>query len=153
MVTLQELGICLSLMFISQKFRGGEVARSWHICVIDEKIDARSVPFTFTVYSLSVCHHLALVSAADQHINGRAMHYIVYLIMHVKDPILSVVGAGHHVPVVVFCLSLYSLYVLNRDVDMIKTNKQTNKLNVKNTVLVIHVACAIKCLCFVSETF
>ena len=47
--------------------------------------------------------------------------------MHVKDPWLSDVRLGHCVPLAGFCLSLYGLYVLNMDVNMIQTNKQTNK--------------------------
>ena len=51
------------------------------------------------------------------------MCYHVYVIMHVKDPWLSFVRVGYHVPLASFCLSLYSLHVLNRDVNMIQINK------------------------------
>ena len=48
-------------------------------------------------------------------------HYIC-VIMHVKDTQLSVVTVGHCVPLAGFCLSLYDLHALNRDVSMIETN-------------------------------
>ena len=57
------------------------------------------------------------------------MCYYVCVIMHVKDPLLSVLRVGHYVPLASFCLSLYDLHALNRDVNMIQTNKQTNKQN------------------------
>ena len=47
----------------------------------------------------------------------------IYVIMHVKDPQLSVIRVGHHVPLAGFCLSLYGLHVLNRDVYMIRNKK------------------------------
>ena len=53
-------------------------------------------------------------------IKGCAMYYLVYQEMHVKDPQLSVVRVGHRVPLAGFCLSLYGLHVLNRDVNMNK---------------------------------
>ena len=43
--------------------------------------------------------------------------------MHEEDPKLSVVRVGHRVPLAGLCLSLYSLHMLNRDVNMIQTNK------------------------------
>ena len=49
--------------------------------------------------------------------------------MHVKDPLLSVVRVGLCVPLAGFCLSLFGMHVLNRDVNVIQTNKQTNKQN------------------------
>ena len=48
-----------------------------------------------------------------------AMCYYVCVIMHVKDPQLSVIRVGHCVPLAGFCLPLYSLHVLNRDINMI----------------------------------
>ena len=51
----------------------------------------------------------------------------VYMIMHVNDPKLSVVGVGHCAPLAGFCLSIYSLHVLTRDVNMVQTNKQKLK--------------------------
>ena len=72
---------------------------------------------------LLTCH----TSAADWFDKGRAMCNHVYVIMHVIDPSLPIVRVGHRVPLVGFCLSLYGLHVLNRDVNMIQTNKQTNK--------------------------
>ena len=53
-----------------------------------------------------------------------SMCYQVCVVMHLKDPWLSVVRVGHHVPSAGFCLSLYSLHVPNRVVNMIQTNKQ-----------------------------
>ena len=40
---------------------------------------------------------------------------------YVKDPKLSVVGVGHQVPVTCFCLSVFCLNVLNRDVNVIQS--------------------------------
>ena len=53
----------------------------------------------------------------------KAVHmcYHVCMIIHVKDPQLSVVRVGHRVPLAGFCLSLYGLHVLNRVVNMIQT--------------------------------
>ena len=42
-------------------------------------------------------------------------------IMHVKDPKISVVKIGHCDLLAGFCMSLYSLHVLNWDVNMIQT--------------------------------
>ena len=49
------------------------------------------------------------------------MCYHVPVIMHVKDLKLSVVRVGHHVQLAGFCLSLYSLHVLNTNVDIIQS--------------------------------
>ena len=50
-----------------------------------------------------------------------------YVIMHVKDNYLSVVRVGHYILLAGLCLSLYGLYVLNREFLMIQTkNKHTN---------------------------
>ena len=54
-----------------------------------------------------------------------AMYYYIYVIMHVKEPELSIVGVGHYAPLAGFCLSLYSPDELKRDVDMIQTNKKS----------------------------
>ena len=48
------------------------------------------------------------------------MCYQAYVIMHVKDPQLSVIRVWHYVPLAGFCLSLYSLHVLNRDINIIE---------------------------------
>ena len=61
-----------------------------------------------------------------------SMCYYVCVIMHVKDPQLSVVRVGHCVPLTGFCLSLYDLHALNRDVNMIQTNKQTTFIYLKH---------------------
>ena len=55
------------------------------------------------------------------------MCFHVYVIMHVKDPLLSVVRVGHHVPLAGFYLSLYSLHMLNRSINMIQINLPVNK--------------------------
>ena len=47
-------------------------------------------------------------------------NYDVHVIIYVKDPHLFVVREGHHIPVPGFCVSQYSLHVLNKDVDIIK---------------------------------
>ena len=51
--------------------------------------------------------------------------YHVYMILHVKDPYLSVVRVEHCVLWTGFCVSLYRLHVLKWDVN--DPNKQTNK--------------------------
>ena len=52
-------------------------------------------------------------------------HYVCVM-MHIKDPQLSVVRVGHRVPFIGgFCLSLYGLHVLNRDVNMIQSINQS----------------------------
>ena len=66
-------------------------------------------------------------SAADWFTKGRAMCYHVYAIMYVNDPETSVRKVGHRVPFAGFCPSLYNLHVLNSDVNMIQTNRQTNQ--------------------------
>ena len=57
------------------------------------------------------------------------MFYHVYVIMHVKDPSLSVIRVGHHVLLAGFCLSLYGLHALNRDVNVIQTNKSSRLIS------------------------
>ena len=59
------------------------------------------------------------VGAAACFNKGRAMCCHFYVITHVKDPQLSVVRVGHCVLLAGFCLSMYSLHVLNGDVNMI----------------------------------
>ena len=94
---------------------------------------ASSLPsalFVLTIHMLSVCHQLAPVSAADLFSKGSAKWYYVCVIMHVKDPLLSVVRIGHRAPLEGFCLSKYSLHVLNRDVNMIQTNNTSTLPNI-----------------------
>ena len=67
-------------------------------------------------------------------------HYVC-VIMHIKDPYLSVVRVGHCVPLAGFCLSLYDLHALNRDVNMIQTNKQNKKI------------CRLMCFYFIFDLF
>ena len=50
---------------------------------------------------------------------ARVVCYYVH-VMHVKDPQLPVVRVEHRVPLAGFCLSLYSLHMLNRDVSIIQ---------------------------------
>ena len=59
---------------------------------------------------------------------GRVMCFHLHVIMHVKDPRLSVIRVGHCIPLAVFCLSLYSLHVLIRDVNMIQSINQKTYL-------------------------
>ena len=67
-------------------------------------------------------------SAADWLTKGCAMCYPVCVIMYVQDRKLSARRVGHCVPFGGFCLSLYSLHMLNSDVNIIQTkNKQTKK--------------------------
>ena len=84
---------------------------------------SRFEPGTFRLFReggmLSTCLH-----QCRQLVHQRpSMCHYVYVMMHVKDPQLSVVRVGHCVPLAGFCLSLYSLHVLNRDVNMIQTKK------------------------------
>ena len=86
-------------------------------------VHASSVLFgltMLTIHLLSVHHWLSPARATDWFNKGHAMCYHVYVIMHVKDTDLSVVRDGHCVPLAGFCLSLYSLHMLN------KQNKQYN---------------------------
>ena len=62
------------------------------------------------------------------------MCYHVCVIMHVKDPCLSVVRVGHCVPLAGFCLSLYSLHVLNMDVNMTQTIKSYFQGNIEREI-------------------
>ena len=73
---------------------------------------------------LPACYQLIPTIADNWFSKGRAMCNHVYLIINVKDPWLSVVRVGHHVPLVGFCLVLYDLHVLNRDVNMIPKNNK-----------------------------
>ena len=59
------------------------------------------------------------------------MYYYVCVIMHVKDPQLSVVRVGHCVPLADLCLSLYSLHVPNGDVNIIQTKAVSSYCSVK----------------------
>ena len=57
----------------------------------------------------------------------KAVHVLLCLCNNACKRFLAIcVRVGHRVPWAGFCLSLYSLHVLNRDVNMIQTNKQTN---------------------------
>ena len=51
--------------------------------------------------------------------------------MHVKDRQLFTVRVEHCVPLAGFCLSIYDLHALNRDVNMIQTNKHVDYVVVK----------------------
>ena len=50
--------------------------------------------------------------------------------MHIKDPELSALYIGRCNHVACFCLSLYSLYMLDRDDNMIQTNTQKNNQSI-----------------------
>ena len=94
-------------------------------------VRASCLPFALTVlkiHILTASHQLAPASAANWFHKGRAMCYHVLVIMHVKDPQLSVIRVGHRVPLAGFCLSLCSLHVLNRDVNMIQTYISTDSI-------------------------
>ena len=69
---------------------------------------------------LSLTWFLCPASAAGWFIQGCAMCYHVYVIMHVKDPYLCVIGVGHCVMLADFCFPLYSLQVLYKDVNIIQ---------------------------------
>ena len=51
------------------------------------------------------------------------------VIMHVKEPQLSIITVGHCVLSPSFCVFLYSLHVLNRDITVIQTNKSNLGIN------------------------
>ena len=76
----------------------------------------------YTISMLSTCPHQCwrLVHQRPSMCNHASV------IMHVKDPLLSVIRVGHCVPSAGLFLSLYSLHVLNRDVNLIQTNKQNH---------------------------
>ena len=64
------------------------------------------------------------------------MCYHVCIMMHVKDPYLSVVRVGHCFSLAGFCLSLYDLHALNRDDNMIQTN--SNKTTYQQAQSLFH---------------
>ena len=90
---------------------------------------ARTVSISQKGGDLPACYQLVTTSADNRSNKGSPCIIThVCVIMHVKDPQVPVVRVGHQVPLAGFCLSLYDLHALNRDVNMIKkTNKQTNK--------------------------
>ena len=49
----------------------------------------------------------------------------VYVVMHVKDSDLSVIRVGQIVLLTGFCLPLYSIHMLNKDVNMLQTMYNT----------------------------
>ena len=67
--------------------------------------------------------------------------YHVCVIKHVKDPYLSVVRVSHWFPIAGFFLSLYSLIVLNMNIDIIQIQKFKNHLFQRclQTLLVVYV--------------
>ena len=68
------------------------------------------VLFTLTMLTirlLSENHRLAPTIAADWFNKGHAMCYHVYVTMHVKDPLLSVVRVGHFAPEAVRVVHLF----------------------------------------------
>ena len=69
---------------------------------------------------LSACYQPVPASTDDWFTKGHSMCYHFYVLMHVKDPWLSVVRVGHRVPLAGFSLSLYSLHMLDRDVNIIQ---------------------------------
>ena len=82
-------------------------------------ICATSVPLVVIHISNSHCitdlFHPVLPTGA-----AKAMPcFIMPAITHVKDPQLYIGTVGYHVPLTGFCLSLYNLHVLNRDVKII----------------------------------
>ena len=74
-------------------------------------------------YSTNVVATCPASTTCNWFIKVSAMLFHVLVIMHVKDPQLSIVRIGHCVKVAVLCLSPYSLHVLNRDVDIINRIK------------------------------
>ena len=75
--------------------------------------------------------------------------------MHVKDPQLSVVRVGHRFLLAGFCLSLYGLRVLNREVNMIQTNKQTKtkRLSLKKKKKKEELSTLVRCVVVLLLTF
>ena len=65
---------------------------------------------------------LTAASVADRFNRDRAMYYHIYMIMHVKDPKLSVIREGI-VSLSQAAVCLYILHMLNSGIDMIQTNK------------------------------
>ena len=56
-----------------------------------------------TIHLLTASHQIAPASAADWFNKGFVMCYHVYVIMHVKDPELSVIRVGHCVQLICLC--------------------------------------------------
>ena len=83
-----------------------------------------SLAWSVCFRKVEFCQHVIM---CQQLVHQRpSICYHVYVVMHLKDPQPSVIRVGHLVPLAGFCLSLYRLHTLNRDVNMIQTNKQTN---------------------------
>ena len=110
---------------------GGEVAPHQDVCVSDQKIDGLlHLCSSHFDNSHCICMSPTCSSQCCLLVQQRPYHVLsCLLIMHVKDPQLSVVRVGYCVPLAGFYLSLYDLHALNMDFNMIQTNKQTNKIH------------------------
>ena len=71
---------------------------------------------------LPTSHQYTPANVADWFNTGNAMCYHSIVIIHVENPKVTVIRERHRVPLAGSCLSLYSLHVLNRDVNIINTN-------------------------------
>ena len=69
-------------------------------------------------YDFRGVSYIFLHTLPYNNVQGYAMYY--HVIMHVEDPWLSVIRLGHCVPLVGFWLFLYSLHMLDRDVNVIQ---------------------------------
>ena len=96
--------------------------------VSDQGIDGLCQPWTdYFDNSLSIgllSSHLA--GSSNLHNKGRVMCYRFFVTMHVNDPLLPVARVEHYALVEGFCLSLYSLHVLERGVDMMQSINQNH---------------------------
>ena len=95
--------------------------------VFDWEIDGShqlcSIHYDHVENLLAIYVPLTCCSRCLQLVQQKPCHVLTCLIMHVRDPQLSLIRKGHCVPVAGFCLPAYSLHMLNRDVNMIQTNK------------------------------
>ena len=64
-------------------------------------------------YVTCVCHQRAPTSADEWFIKGHVMCCHVYVAMRIKDNCISVERVRHRLSLEGFCLSLYSMHVLN----------------------------------------
>ena len=98
-----------------------QVWNQYHICIL--RRNSTSI--------LSTCP----TSAADWFIKYCAMCCHAYVTMQVKNSQLSVVRAGHRVPLSSFCLPLYSLRVLNGDINIFRIKIQILKTAGQNPIV------------------
>ena len=101
--------------------RGNSIMVSVSVCEVGlSRLKPSSIRISQKGGDPPACYQLVPTSADDLFNKGGPC-VIMSVIMHVEDSQLSVVRVGHCVLLVGFCLSLYILHVLNRDINMIQT--------------------------------